>query len=101
MGKPRNCGSRYITAGNHSYAQVGRGAWGAHRALPATANHLSFHVNLHFKSSYISREIGHCARVGGGRLGTTPAYNDTLVGRRKERNHPIFRLTFHLPPIIP
>ena len=66
VGKPRNCGSRYITAGNHSYAQVGRGAWGAHRALPPTANHLSFHVNLHFKSSYISREIGHSARVAVG-----------------------------------
>ena len=74
------------------------GAWGAGppASLPTTAVDLSFHVNLHFKSSYISREIGHSARVGGERLGTTPAYNDTLVGRRKERNHPIFRLTFHL-----
>ena len=74
VGKPRNCGSRYITAGNHSYAQVGRGAWGAHRALPTTANHLSFHVNLHFKSSYISRNPAFWARnpVGGREAGRSP-----------------------------
>ena len=99
VGKPRNCAGRYITV--EITVMPKPGAWGAQRAgLPATANHLSFHVNLHFKSSYISRETGHSVAVGRGWPALTAAFSDTLRGRWKERNHPIFRLTFHLPPII-
>lgn len=77
------------------------GAWGAGppACLPTTAVDLSFHVNLHFKSSYISRRnpAFWARNPVGGREAGRPLYNDTApVIPPKERNHPIFRLTFHL-----
>ena len=77
------------------------GAWGAGppASLPTTAVDLSFHVNLHFKSSYISRRnpAFWARNPVGGREAGRPLYNDTApVIPPKERNHPIFRLTFHL-----
>ena len=38
------------------------GAWGAGPRLPTTAVDLSFHVNLHFKSSYISSSLSTTRR---------------------------------------